>query len=389
MKNYRFKVKKNRLGIVLNMRVMFKKCPKCGEILFRECFNKDKKRSTGLCSTCKECVKHNFVCQECGKKFKSKNNNAKFCSKECSGVWNSKNKIGENSANWKGGNIKCNCDYCGKEIEVNKYRYNNTKNHYCSYECANKHRSVIYIGENSPSWKGGSITFNCDYCGKECSDKVSHYSKSKNHFCSQDCKNKWQSENRTGENSSNWQGGKITVSCSYCGKEIEVNKYEYNNYKNHFCSQECKAKWQSENVKGENHPNYDPTKTQEEREQERKYPEYNDWRKEVYKRDNYTCQCCGVVGNGHNLNAHHIYGYTEYKDLGTDINNGVTLCEDCHKRYHKQYGYKNNNYKDFRTFLYNEMMKQNTLEARLFYINTIEDITLRLEIRGLLGLESA
>ena len=65
------------------------------------------------------------------------------------------------------------------------------------------------------------------------------------------------------------------------------------------------------------------------------------------------------------------------------------LCEDCHKEYHKQYGYKNNNYKDFRTFLYNEMMKQNTLEARLFYINTIEDITLRLEIRGLLGLESA
>ena len=38
--------------------------------------------------------------------------------------------------------------------------------------------------------------------------------------------------------------------------------------------------------------------------------------------------------------------YTGLKDK-----NGITLCEKCHKEFHKTYGYKNNNIKQLKEFL--------------------------------------
>lgn len=64
----------------------------------------------------------------------------------------------------------------------------------------------------------------------------------------------------------------------------------------------------------------------------RNYPEYEEWRKSVFERDNYTCQKCNVRGG--DLEAHHINSYKEYPDLRLDINNGITLCKKCHKDEH-------------------------------------------------------
>lgn len=64
--------------------------------------------------------------------------------------------------------------------------------------------------------------------------------------------------------------------------------------------------------------------------------EYQNWRKAVYKRDNYTCQSCGKKGT--TLNAHHIKAWKLFPKLRYDISNGVTLCEKCHKDYHKKFG---------------------------------------------------
>lgn len=55
-----------------------------------------------------------------------------------------------------------------------------------------------------------------------------------------------------------------------------------------------------------------------------------EWRRSVFERDNYTCKKCGQRGG--RLQAHHIKPYKEYLDLRYDINNGQTLCVDCHKR---------------------------------------------------------
>jgi 5-methylcytosine-specific restriction endonuclease McrA len=92
---------------------------------------------------------------------------------------------------------------------------------------------------------------------------------------------------------------------------------------------------------GENNPNWNPNITDEERINNRKYPEYQQWRLSVYERDNYTCQCC-FSKKGGNLVAHHILNYSTHHDLRTDLANGLTLCEDCHVGFHNLYGYKNN-----------------------------------------------
>lgn len=67
----------------------------------------------------------------------------------------------------------------------------------------------------------------------------------------------------------------------------------------------------------------------------RNHTEYSDWRKSVFERDNYTCQCCGdrnKNGNGHSviLHAHHKENFADNPDLRFDIDNGITLCDKCH-----------------------------------------------------------
>lgn len=93
-----------------------------------------------------------------------------------------------------------------------------------------------------------------------------------------------------------------------------------------------------EKISGENNRLYDPSKTQEERETKRMYTAYSEWRRTVYARDDYTCQCCGA--RGVSLNAHHLESYSHNRELRTELSNGVTLCEPCHNEFHTQYGFR-------------------------------------------------
>jgi len=63
--------------------------------------------------------------------------------------------------------------------------------------------------------------------------------------------------------------------------------------------------------------------------------EYKLWRESVFRRDNYSCIWCGdKSGNGHAvyLEADHIKPFAYYPELRFAIDNGRTLCRDCHKK---------------------------------------------------------
>lgn len=65
---------------------------------------------------------------------------------------------------------------------------------------------------------------------------------------------------------------------------------------------------------------------------------YYTWRKLVLARDKFICQVCGKANS---KNVHHIKRYRDFPELRYKLDNGLTLCGDCHKEtdnYGKKYG---------------------------------------------------
>lgn len=61
--------------------------------------------------------------------------------------------------------------------------------------------------------------------------------------------------------------------------------------------------------------------------------EVREWRKRVLKRDNNECVHCGAAEN---IQAHHIIDWAELEETRTAIDNGITLCVDCHAKQHEK-----------------------------------------------------
>lgn len=61
----------------------------------------------------------------------------------------------------------------------------------------------------------------------------------------------------------------------------------------------------------------------------------SDWAEQVIKRD----RNCILCGSKQNLEAHHIFKVNEFDEAYLDLNNGITLCKNCHNKYHDKYGH--------------------------------------------------
>tara|TARA_Y100000310_G_C20081259_1_gene533945 strand:+ start:120 stop:500 length:381 start_codon:yes stop_codon:yes gene_type:complete len=80
---------------------------------------------------------------------------------------------------------------------------------------------------------------------------------------------------------------------------------------------------------GEKNPNWKGGISKENRYRHYYDAKYKKWRMAVFTRDNFTCQFCGI--RGVYLTVHHIKSWAHYPELRLNINNGITLCEECHK----------------------------------------------------------
>lgn len=59
-------------------------------------------------------------------------------------------------------------------------------------------------------------------------------------------------------------------------------------------------------------------------------PQYEQFRKDVLKRDKYKCKMPGCKSKI-KLQVHHIKKWSRASALRYDTNNGITLCKHCHK----------------------------------------------------------
>lgn len=139
-----------------------------------------------------------------------------------------------------------------------------------------------------------------------------HPTKSQQKYCSKDCGYKYRKVGgKKGKHYPHTQKARTGI-CPVCKSEFRATK-DFKNRHQVYCSKECWAK------RGRKKRKIIRT------------PEFRKWKSEVFKRDNFTCQKCGAKQN---LEAHHIKEKVNYPELEYDINNGLCVCHDCHKKTH-------------------------------------------------------
>lgn len=140
-----------------------------------------------------------------------------------------------------------------------------------------------------------------------------------------------------------------TCKCE-CGNTTEVLPYHLKSGRIKSCG--CLF---LESVSGENNSRWKGGITPE-NVKARNNDEYKEWRKSVYKKDWYACQCCGNIVD---LRAHHLFNFSDHEDLRYDVCNGITLCKDCHDAiikgsFHNIYGTKNNTPEQLEEYINNK-----------------------------------
>jgi len=229
------------------------------------------------------------------------------------------------------------CDWCGDTKRKRPSQVNEEHN-FCGRDC---------WADWYSEYKRNKVAYECDYCGNEFQIHPFRLEQADMHFCPgsdkySKCYSNWVSENRVGENSPQWDGGGVTVSCSWCGDEKQVGEWRLARTERFFCTdKECSNKWKSENRSGEDNPQYDPHKTNQ-------YgPNWDEQAEKCRKRDDHRCQSCGKHqrDNYRALIAHHITprkrfigddGIYDYEE-GNKLGNLVSLCDSCHQQWEGLY----------------------------------------------------
>jgi 5-methylcytosine-specific restriction endonuclease McrA len=109
----------------------------------------------------------------------------------------------------------------------------------------------------------------------------------------------------------------------------------------------CYNKDHKKSLLGNLNPNYNSEKTEEERVYGRHIVDYKSWVTAVKERDAYKCQVCGA---SQKLVSHHLHSYATNPSLRREVSNGVCLCVSDHRRFHREFGYRNNTPEQFEKY---------------------------------------
>jgi hypothetical protein len=192
----------------------------------------------------------------------------------------------------KGDNkVELKCDNCEKSFKrVNR---GNSENTFCSIDCQSE-------------YKDQKIEKECENCG--CVVKrVPSQATSEKYYCSKECRY----EHQRGKNHPRYSMKE--VECEYCGESFQRRPSQMAKY-NNYCSEDCYyLEVKSDRDKNKN--------------------EYKKWRNAVRERDEWVCQNCSF--SGERIEAHHIESWSQNPELRFDVENGISLCIECHYFYHK------------------------------------------------------
>lgn len=114
---------------------------------------------------------------------------------------------------------------------------------------------------------------------------------------------------------------KVEKECLECSKKFTVRNYRKDTAR--FCSHKCSSKFRDEGKRTED-------------KKIRQSWAYKKWREAVFQRDSYRCTECGDCnkkgrGKTVELNADHIKPFALFPEERFNIDNGRTLCVNCHR----------------------------------------------------------
>ncbi len=181
----------------------------------------------------------------------------------------------------------------------------------------------------------------CLTCSRRFVGRTSDIKRGYSKYCSKDCYDDWQRKNTPkGINNPLWK--RIKRSCLKCLRSIWVKPARIEDGRGKYCSKECyysdlkqrmigrkmSTKARSK-ISGKNHYNWKGGRSLINRKRF-KNAEWDAIKKQVYSRDNRTCQKCGKNCLWMDISCHHIKPWRESKD--NSLENLVTLCRSCHAR---------------------------------------------------------
>jgi len=176
----------------------------------------------------------------------------------------------------------------------------------CDFESENERGIQSHCGHShSVEENPNRVQCECNYCGDTFTVTEYEYEKGINKYCSTRC---------SGLDRRSQKSLRVEHECKYCGNKFKRSKYKNPKY----CSEKCYGL-----DKRKSNPDI------------RNSPEYRQFRENVLERDNHRCVKCG---DDDDLHVHHITPIYEDESLATDVDNGQTLCVECHAAAHEELG---------------------------------------------------